>query len=91
MTIEELWQKPVGVLEVRSFTIEHKGMEYQEYYFLGKRNDGKYFIGFSEDGCYCSELACEEDMVKLIDDERFSSNWAASIYFHDPNLSSWIQ
>ena len=29
MTIEELWQKPVGVLEVRSFTIEHKGMEYQ--------------------------------------------------------------
>ena len=47
MTTEKLQQKPIGVLETRSFIIKHNGHEYEEHYSLVKGKDGKYFIGFS--------------------------------------------
>ena len=46
MTIEVLRQKPVGVLETRSFTIKYKEREYEEEYSFVKGKDGRYFIGF---------------------------------------------
>ena len=90
MTIEALIQKPVGVLETRSFTLINKGREFEEEYSLVKGKDGKYFIGFSDDGSYCSERVCEEDMVLLLNDEKCSNMWAWEIYIQDQHLSSWM-
>ena len=90
MTAEELRQHSLGVLATRSFFIEHEGNEYEEIYWLGKCEKDKYFIGFSEDGCYCSKFVCETDMLKMFNNENLSTSMASSIYFHEPNLSSWI-
>lgn len=90
MTIEDLRQKPVGVLEERSFFISYKGDEYEEHYFLGKLDNGEYFIGFSDDGCYCSHFVCEKDMVKMINNKALSDEEAYDIYFSDPHLSCWM-
>ena len=84
MTIEELRQKPVGVLETRSITLD----ESEEYYFLGKKKDGKYFIAFSpQGGGYGSRNVIETDMVKLINNKYMSDNMACDIYFLCPQLS----
>ena len=90
MTIEALRKKSTGVLESRSFTIKHNGHEYEEYYSLVKGNDGKYFIGFSDDGSYCSNTVCEEDMIHLINDTNYSDREAIDIYMQSPHLSCWI-
>lgn len=90
MTIEDLRQKPVGVLEVRTLSIIHKGSEYEEPYFLGKLENGKYLICFSNDGCYCSKSVCEVDMLKMINDKEISNLIANDIYFLSPQLSCWM-
>lgn len=90
MTIEALRQKPIGVLETRSFTLKHKDCEYEEDYCLVKGKDGKYFIGFSDDGSYCSERVSEKDMVQLLNDEELSNGWAWDIYMQSPHLSCWM-
>ena len=90
MTREALRHKPVGVLEKRSIIIKYKGKEYEEYYWLGKLGDDRYFIGFSDDGCYCSHFVCEKDMVKMINNKSFSDGEAYDIYFLDPHLSCWM-
>ena len=90
MTTEELRRHPLGVLAIRSIFIGHEGNTFEETYWLGKCEKGKYFIGFSEDGSYCSRIICEENMLKMINNEKFSSSIASSIYFQEPNLSAWI-
>lgn len=90
MTIEVLRQKHIGVLESRGFTIKHNGKEYKEHYTLAKGKNGKYFIGFSDDGSYCSNTVCEEDMVNLINDTNYSDREAIEIYMQSPHLSCWM-
>ena len=90
MTIEALRQKPIGVLESRTFTIKHNGQVYEEHYCLVKDKNGKYFIGFSDDGSYCSDTVCEEDMVHLINDKNYSDREAIDIYMQSPHLSCWM-
>jgi len=90
MTIEELRQKPIGVLERRSFTIKAKGSVYEEHYSLVKGKDGKYYIGFSENGSYCSSIVREEDMLELLNDEELSFREAMDIYMQSPQLSCWM-
>ena len=90
MTVEALRQKPTGVLERRSLTINHDGKKYEEHYFLGKCENGMYFIGFSDDGNYCSNIVCEECMVKLINDKNHSDREAFDIYMISPQLSCWM-
>lgn len=90
MTIEALRQKSEGVLESRSFTLQHKGKEYEEHYYLVKGKEEKYYIGFSDDGSYCSNTVCEEDMVHLINDKNYSDREAIDIYIQSPHLSCWM-
>ena len=90
MTIEELREKPSGVLEIRNITIKSNSFKSEEYYFLGKTKYGKYFIGFSENGSYCSCYICEEDMIEFINDKELSDEEASTIYILDPHLSCWI-
>lgn len=90
MTIEALRQKPVGVLESRSFTFQHKGKEYEESYYLVKGKAGKYYIGFSRDGSNCSNLVYEEEMVNLINNKEFSDNEAMDIYMLSPQMTCWM-
>jgi len=90
MTIEALRQKPVGVLEKRSFTMEAKGSKYEEHYFLVKGEGGKYFIGFSKDGNYCSRTVNEEYILELLNDEETSAEEAMDIYIQSPHLSCWM-
>lgn len=90
MTLEALRQKPVGVLETRSFTFKYKEREYEEEYSLVKGKDGRYFIGFSDDGSYCSERVSEKDMVQLLNDKESSDRWAWEIYIQSPHLSCWM-
>ena len=90
MTIESLRQKPVGVLEKRSIIIKHKGKEYEEHYYLGKLDGDRYFVGFSDDGCYCSQMVSENYMVHMINNKESSDEEACDIYFQDPHLSCWI-
>lgn len=90
MTTKDLRQRPIGVLETRSFTIKVDDSEYEEYYSLVKGKDGKYFIGFSDDGSYCSSTVNEEDMVQLLNDEELSATEALDIYMQSPQLSCWM-
>lgn len=90
MTIEALHQKPVGVLERRSFTMEARGSKYEEYYFLVKGKENKYFIGFSEDGNYCSRKVNEEYMLEMLNDEEMSGGEAMDIYMESLQLSCWM-
>jgi len=90
MTIETLRQKPIGVLERRSFIIEHKGKKYEEHYSLVKGENGKYYIGFSDNGSYCSNTVCEKDMLRFMNDEKCSAGEAMDIYFQSPHLSCWM-
>ena len=83
MTLAELKQAPVGVIETREF-------RYQDdvsTYFLAKQKDGSYTIGFSETGTYCAECVSEELMVKLINDEEYSYRWVFDIYMTSPHLN----
>ena len=91
MTIEELRQKPVGVLETRRFPLMHKGKKFEEEYYLVKDKDSKYYIGFSDDASYCSERVYENDMILLLNDEECSNMWAWEIYIRDPHLSCWMK
>lgn len=90
MTIQALRKKPVGVLETRSFTLKVDNCEYEEEYFLVKGKDGKYFIGFSDDGTYCSRRLREEEMAQLLNDEKLSAAEAIDIYMQSPHLSCWM-
>lgn len=90
MTIEELRQKPVGVLEKRTFTFKYKKNEYEESFYLIKLQEGWYFIGFSDDASYCSERISEETMVLLLNDVEYSKTWAFDIYLQDSHLSCWM-
>ena len=90
MTAETLRSKPIGVLETRSFSFENKGEKYEESYCLVKLEDEKYYIGFSEDGSYCSQKVGIEDMAKMINDKEFSDSVASDIYFLDVHLSGWL-
>ena len=90
MTIQELREKPTGWAEARSFTMKCDDSQFEEYYSLGKRDDGKYFIGFSDDGRYCSFIVSEEYMLMLINDERVSDAQAIDIYMQSPQLSCWL-
>jgi len=90
MTLEALRQKPVGVLETRTFTFKYKESEYDEEYSLVKVKDGRYFIGFSDDGSYCSERVSEKEMVQLLNDKESSDRWAWEIYIQSPHLSCWM-
>lgn len=90
MTTEKLQQKPIGVLETRSLTIKHNGHEYEEHYSLVKGKDGKYYIGFSDDGSYCSSTVNAEDMVQFFNDEKLSAAEALDIYMKSPQLSCWM-
>ena len=87
MTIDELRQKPPGVLETRNIIINEQGNEFESYYWLGKLNDGEYFIGFSETGSYCSYIATEECMLEMINNKDLSDIAASEIYFESPHLS----
>ncbi len=87
MTIEELRKKPAGILRKRSIIIKNNGEEYKYYYFLGKGEDDSYFIGFSDDGCYCSDYICEKDMVRLINNKKTSDGIALDIFYMDVHLS----
>ena len=90
MTIKELRLKPIGWSETRSFTMQHYDSECKEYYSLGKREDGKYFVGFSDDGSYCSSIVSEKYMIELINDENLSAQEALEIYMQSPQLSCWM-
>lgn len=87
MTAEELHQKPIGVLERRSFTIKRNGHDFEALYYLVKSKAGKYFIGFSDDGSYCSNVVSENDMVNLINNKNYSDREAIDIYLQSPHLS----
>ena len=90
MTIEELRQKPIGVLEKRSFTLIVNDREYEENYFLAKGKDGVYFIGFSDDGSYCSRYGNEESIIRLLNNKELSDEEAFDIYMQSPHLSCWM-
>ena len=90
MTIEALRQKPIGVLESRNFTLTNNGLEYEEQYYLVKGENGKYFVGFSEDGSCWSNPICEADMLELINNPNCSDSEAIDIYMMTPQLSCWI-
>lgn len=69
MTTLALKHYPVGLLETRSFTLKVNDCEYEKHYSLVKGKNGKYFIGFSDDGSYCSSTVSEEVMVHLINNK----------------------
>lgn len=83
MTLAELKQAPVGVIETREFRYQ----DYVSTYFLAKQKDGSYTIGFSETGTYCAEYVSEELMVKLINDEEYSYRRVVDIYMTSPHLN----
>ena len=87
MTIDELRQKPPGVLDLRSIIIDEQGQKIESCYWLGKLNNGEYFIGFSETGSYCSYTATEECMLEMINNKDLSDIAAAEIYHESPHLS----
>lgn len=90
MTIETLRQKPEGVLESRSFTLQYKGKEYEETYYLVKGKLDKYYIGFSRNGSYCSNLVYAEEMVNFINNKELSDSEAMDIYMLSPQLTCWM-
>ncbi len=90
MTLEELREMPAGVIDTRSFILNADGIETEEFYCIGKTKDGKYFIGFSDDGSYCSTFIREKDMLRYIDDKHSTDSTACDIYFTDPHLSFWM-
>ena len=90
MTIETLQQKPEGLLDIRSFTWRYKGKKYKENYYLVKGKSNKYYIGFSINGSYCSELVCAEEMVNLINNKELSDSEAMDIYMSMPQLTCWM-
>ena len=87
MTAEKLRQKPIGILERRSLTINYNNHKFEEHYSLVKSKTGKYFIGFSDDGSYCSNVVSENEMVNLINNRNYSDREAIDIYMQSPNLS----
>ena len=87
MTAEKLRQRPIGILEIRSFTINQNNHKFEEHYSLVKSKTGKYFIGFSDDGSYCSSVVSENEMVNLINNKNYSDREAIDIYMQSPNLS----
>ena len=76
MTLEELREMPAGVIDTRSFILNADGIETEEFYCIGKTKDGKYFIGFSDDGSYCSTFIREKDMLRYIDDKHSTDSTA---------------
>ena len=90
MTIETLQDQPIGVLESRIFTLNYTGHKHEEHYYLVKGHDSKYFIGFSTDGTYCSNIISEEYMLYLINSKDCSDKEALGIYITSPQLSCWI-
>ena len=89
MTIEDLRNHPVGKIVKRVLEVKYQGTKHEATYYLGK-SASNYFIGFSEDGNYCSNLVSEEYMVKLLEDSKKSDEAAADIYFTSPQLCCWM-
>ena len=59
-------------------------------YCLGKPKEGKYFLGFSDDGSYCSNFLTEKSMLRCLNSKYSSDSLACDIYFTDPHLSFWM-
>ena len=89
MTVQELRNHPLGVIEERKIKVENKGVSDESTYYLGKR-EKSYFLGFSEDGRYCSRTVTETVMLKLINNEITSNNLAFDIYASSPQLNCWM-
>ena len=83
ITLEELRQRPIGVVETRCVEINGK----QEEYYLVKHAEDVYSIGFSEDGTYCSHTFGESTMLIRLNDRKSSDSEAIEIYVTDPHLS----
>ena len=83
MTLEELRKKPIGMLEERSIEID--GV--QVYYYLVKLAVDRYWIGYSEDGTYCTQGFDESTMLTMLNDRQCSDGEAIEIYVTDPHLS----
>ena len=89
MTIEELRNKPEGVIETGYITVQD-GVELD--YYLGKGFDitgkPKYFIGFSPYGNYCSHKLSEKVFLELVNNPRLAIQEAVWIYMESPHLSA---
>ncbi len=99
IAIEELREKPFGVLESRTFIIKKGDFEDEETYVLGKVEKGEryfngpgpyYFIGFSDNGLYWSEFISENNMVDFLNNKEWSDQAAYEIYRATPQLSCWL-
>ena len=88
MTIEELRNKPEGVIETGY--IVRDGVELD--YYLGKGFDitgkPKYFIGFSPYGNYCSHKLSEKDFLAQVNNPKLARLEAVRIYMESPHLSA---
>ena len=83
MTLEELREKPIGILEKRHIEIDGVQIDY----YLGKLADNRYFLGYSEEGDYCSRGFGELTMLTRLNDRQSSDDEAIEIYVTDPHLS----
>ena len=86
MTLEELRQKPVGVLATREFIINSVC---KEEYYLVKVND-EYFVSFLDSGEYYFHCISEKSMVEYMNDKELSDSAAFALYVETPQLSSWL-
>ena len=91
MTIEELRNKPEGVIET-GYIIMRDGVELKLDYYLGKGFDitgkPKYFIGFSPYGNYWSHKLSEKDFLAQVNNPQLARLEAVRIYMESPHLSA---
>ena len=83
MTLEELRRKPIGILEKRCIEIDGVQVDY----YLGRLANDRYFIGYSEDGSYCSRVFGESTMLTILNDRQSADSEAIEIYVTDSHLS----
>lgn len=86
MTVEELRQKPVGVLATRKFTINRTR---EQKYYLVKAED-EYFVSFSATVDDYSHCVSAKDMVEYMNCKELSDNRAFALYIETPQLSWWL-
>ena len=89
MTIEELRNKPEGVIETGYITVQD-GVKLD--YYLGKGFDKtgkpKYFMDFSPYGNYCIHKLTEKVFLELVNNPRLAIQEAVWIYMESPHLSA---
>ena len=82
MTQKQLKRIKPGEYFVRYIILsnEETGEVYKVIYWLGRRANGDFFIGFSPKGFKMTRVVDESEMLDLINDEEYSTEEAFKIY-----------